>query len=98
MPTATYLAATAPNATPFIAPNFPGYLPVVQGNQAQVADQIRSHNENLRKWKEHENVTKALRKQLIDSIEPAYLAHLEDPYSGFNKVPVKNILQEMFEH
>jgi hypothetical protein len=98
MPTATYLAATAPNVTQFVAPAVPGYLPVVQGTVAQISDQVRAHNENLRKWKEHENVTKALRKQILDSVEPAYLAHLEDPYSGFNKVPVQNILQELFEN
>jgi hypothetical protein len=65
-----YLIATQPNNTPFVAPTFPGYLLVVQGTQIQVADQIRAHNENLQKWKAHENVTKALRKQLIDAIEP----------------------------
>jgi hypothetical protein len=59
---------------------------------------IRAHNESLRKWKEHENVTKALRKQLIDSVEPAYIAHLEDPFSGYNKVPVKDLLLDLFEN
>jgi hypothetical protein len=89
MTTPTYLTATQPNATPFVAPIFPGYLPAVQGTQAQVSDQVCTHNENLRQWKEHENVTKALRKQMIDSIDPAYIAHLDDPFSGFNKVPIK---------
>jgi hypothetical protein len=98
MTTPTYLAATQPNATPFVAPIFPGYLPVVQGTQAQIADQVRAHNENIRKWKEYENVTKALRKQLIDTVEPAYIAHLEDPFSGFNKVLVKDILLDLFEN
>jgi hypothetical protein len=98
MPTPTYLAATQPNATAFVAPIFPGYLPVVQGTQAQISDQVQAHNENLRKWKEHKNVTKTIRKQLIDSVDPAYLAHLEDPYSGFNKVPVKDILLDLFDN
>jgi hypothetical protein len=98
MTTPTYLTATQPNATAFVAPVFPGYLPAVQGTAAQVSDQVRAHNESLRKWKEHENVTKALRKQLIDSVEPAYIAHLEDPFSGYNKVPVKDILLDQFEN
>jgi hypothetical protein len=92
MTTPNYLLATQPNATAFTAPIFPGYLPAVQGTASQVSDQVRAHNENLRKWKEHENVTKALHKQLIDAVDPAYIAHLEDPYSGFNKVLVKDIL------
>jgi hypothetical protein len=50
----TYLQATQPNNIPFNAPPFPGYLPAVQGTQAQIADQVRTHNENLRKWKEYE--------------------------------------------
>jgi hypothetical protein len=87
----TYLQATQPNIIPFTAPLFPGYLPAIQGTQVQIANQVLTHNENLRKWKEHKNVTKALQKQLIDAIEPPYIAHLEDPYSGFNKVSVKNI-------
>jgi hypothetical protein len=91
-----YLQATQPNNVPFTKPPFPGYLPIVQGNNAQIADQIRTHNENLRKWKENENVTKALRKQILDAIEPAYIAHLEDPFSGFNKVAVRDILQDLF--
>jgi hypothetical protein len=37
-------------------------------------------------------VTKALCKELIDSIDPAYIAHLDNPFSGFNNVQVKNIL------
>jgi hypothetical protein len=98
MTTPTYLAATQPNVTPFVAPIFPGYLPAVQGTQAQVSDQVRAHNENLQKSKEHENVTKALRKQLIDAIDPAYIAHLDDPYSAFNKVLVKDILLDLFEN
>jgi hypothetical protein len=68
----------------------------VQGTQIQVADQIQAHNENLRKWKEHEHVSKALRKQLNDAVEPTDIAHLEDPFSGFNKVPVRGLLQDLF--
>jgi hypothetical protein len=98
MSTPQYLLATQPNVTAFAAPIFPGYLPAVQGTAAQVADQVRAHNETLRKWKEHENVTKALRKQLINAVDPAYIAHLKDPYSGFNNVPVKDILADLLEN
>jgi hypothetical protein len=79
MTTPNYLLATQPNAAAFTAPIFPGYLPAVQGTAAQVSDQVRAHNENLRKWKEHEHVTKALHKQLIDAVDPSYIAHLEGP-------------------
>jgi hypothetical protein len=60
-----YQNATQPNNAPFVAPIFPGYLPVVQGTQIQVADLIQAHNENLQKWKEHENVTLACRNNLL---------------------------------
>jgi hypothetical protein len=66
----------------------------VQGTQTQVADQITAHNKNLRKWKENEDVTKVLRKQLIDAVDPAYIAHLE----GFNKVAVRDLLQDLFKN
>jgi hypothetical protein len=98
MTTPTYIATIHPNTTLFVAPIFPGCLPAVQGIQAQVADQVQAHNENLQQWKEHKNVTKALCKQLIDSIEPAYIAHLDNPFSGFNKVLVKDILLDLFEN
>jgi hypothetical protein len=54
--------------------------------------QARQHKEDLRKWREYENITKALRKQLISAVEKAYTTHLEDEFSGFNKVEVKDIL------
>jgi hypothetical protein len=92
-----YLAATAPNNVPFVAPNFPGYIPAVNRTAAAMAAQARQHKEDLRKWKEYENVTKVLRRQLIGVIEPAYLTHLEDEYSRFNKVEVKDLLNYLFQ-
>jgi hypothetical protein len=92
MSTPKYLVATAPNVTAFVAPVFPGYIPVVNGTAAAIAAQARQHKENLRLWKEYDNVTKALRKQLISVIEPAYITHLEDEFSGFNNVEVKDLL------
>jgi hypothetical protein len=97
MSTPKYLAATAPNNVPFVTPNFPGYIPVVIGTAAAIAAQTRQHKEDLRKWREYENVTKALRKQLIGVIEPAYLTHFEDEYSGFNKVEVKDLINYLFQ-
>jgi hypothetical protein len=66
-----------------------------------MAAQARQHKEDLRQWKEHENVTKVLCKQLISVIEPAYLTHLEDEFSSFNKVEVKELLNYLlhtYEH
>jgi hypothetical protein len=34
-----YLAATAPNNVPFVVPNFPGYIPAVNGTAAAIAAQ-----------------------------------------------------------
>jgi hypothetical protein len=42
-------------------------------------------------------MTNALSKQLISIIEPAYLTNLEDEFSGFNKVEVKNLLNYLFQ-
>jgi hypothetical protein len=97
MSTPKYLAATAPNNVPFIAPNFPGYIPAVNGTAAAIAAQARQHKEDLCQWREYENVTKALRKQLISVVETAYITHLEDKFSGFNKVEVKDILNNLFQ-
>jgi hypothetical protein len=97
MTTPKYLAATAPNIVPFVAPNFPGYIPAVNGTAAAIAAQAQQHKEDLHKWREYENVTKALRKQLISTVETAYITHLEDEFSGFNKVEVKDILSYLFQ-
>jgi hypothetical protein len=97
MSTPKYLAAMAPNNIPFVAPNFPGYIPAVNGTAAAMAAQAHQHKEDLQQWKEHENVTKALHKQLISVIEPAYLTHLEDKFSSFNKFEVKELLNYLFQ-
>jgi hypothetical protein len=97
MSTPKYLAATAPNIVAFVAPNFPGYIPVVNGTAAAIAAQTCQRKENLWIWKEHDNVTKALRKQLIGIIELAYISHLEDEFSGFNNVVVKDLLNYLFQ-
>jgi hypothetical protein len=56
-----YLAAMAPNNVTFTTPVFPGYLPVaIVGTATAMADQLCAHNKDLRKWREHDNVTKAL--------------------------------------
>jgi hypothetical protein len=31
-------------------------------------------------------------------VEPPYISHLEDPYSGFNKVLVKDLLHDLFQN
>jgi hypothetical protein len=74
----------------------PGYIPSINGTAAAMAAQARKHKEGLWQWKEHENVAKALRKQLISIIEPAYLIHLVDEFSGFNK-EVKELLNYLLQ-
>jgi hypothetical protein len=97
MSTPKYLAATAPNNVPFATPNFPRYIPAVNGTAAAIAAQARQRKEDLRQWREYENVTEALRKQLISAVETAYITHLEDEFSGFNKVEVRDILNYLFQ-
>ena len=88
---------TAPNNTPFVAPIFPGNLPAaLAGTAAQIADALRSFDETLRQWCEYDNVTKAIRNQIIGAIDATFLSPLKNTYSGYNNVTVRDMLDYLF--
>jgi hypothetical protein len=92
-----YAAVVAPANTPFVPPAFPGNLPAnLNGTAAQVADQVRVFDEQMRQWREYDTVTKALRKQIINSVENAYLSPLQNQYSGYNNVDLADMLSYLF--
>jgi hypothetical protein len=55
------------------------------------------HNEDLQKWKEYNNVTKALRKQILNAVEADFIVHLEDEYSRYNNMDL-NIFWTTYSH
>jgi hypothetical protein len=70
--------ATIPGTAPFIAPVNPGHTaPPVAGAAAAIANQARVYEEAYRKFQEYSDVTKALRKQLVASVDEAYIIALK---------------------
>ena len=82
----------------FVLPNNPGLQPQIPVNAtaAQIAERQRQHAISLREWKEYQAVHKALRKQLLEAVEPIYLRALRDGHVGFANVTVQEILQHLF--
>jgi hypothetical protein len=86
------------HATPFDLPDNPGPTPVIPGgaSAAVVGELVRQHTENLREWREFTNVRQALKKQLMDAIEPIYLRALKNQHVGFNNVTLLQMLTHLF--
>jgi hypothetical protein len=79
------------------APVFPGYLPAAISRTAAVmADLVRVHNKDLHKWNEYDNVTKALQKQILNTVEPDFIVHLKDEFSSYNNIKINNLLDYLF--
>ena len=59
----------------FALPHNPGPQPIIPAGATgdQIAELVRVHTELLREWQEYTNVHQALKKQLLNSIDPIYL-------------------------
>ena len=88
---------TTVSATAWNNPNFPGAVPVIAPNATAAAtgEAVRQHTERLREWKEYTHVEAALKKQLINAIEPIYLRAIRDGHVGFDQHKVSDILQHL---
>ena len=86
--------------TAFVVPNYPGPQPVIPAGAtaAQISEAVRLHAESLREWREYTNLQQALKKQLINSLDPVYLRARKDRNTGFAKVSLRDLLQFLFDN
>jgi hypothetical protein len=86
LPPATY--ATIAPGTPWVVPIWPGPHPVIpEGPPAPTAAVLRfltdKHTENIREHQQDNNVEHALKNQLIDCFDMAYLEGYKEQYVQF---------------
>jgi hypothetical protein len=87
----------AGNPQPFVIPTFPGILPVVVGsNQVAREEELRVFNIATQAWREYNNVTNALRKQILVAVEETYLSPLKDDHTGYGGVTLQDMLEHLF--
>jgi hypothetical protein len=95
MLTPKYLASTAPNNIDFAAPVFPGSPLSEQLPSWQLISKFT--NEDLHQWREYNNVTKALQKQILNAVESDFIAHLNNKFSSYNDVKINKLLDFLLE-
>lgn len=85
--------------TPFITPVDPGVQPniPVGTTAAATAVIVRAHQEHQRQFREHQNLQRALKKQLQVSVEPLYLRAIRDSNAGFNNITIYDMLRHLFD-
>jgi hypothetical protein len=89
--------AAIPNTMPFIPPVNPEHTaPQVAGAAAAIANQTRIFDEQYRQYHEYNDVTKALRKQLVGAIDEAYIIALKHDRSMYNAVPLHQMLTHLY--
>lgn len=94
-------AATYATITPtaWVTPVFPGtYAAVPDGaTGAQIRVITEQHTEALREFQQHNNVQQALKKQIIDSIDMAYLEGYKQPYVQFGNRTIAGFYTWLFQ-
>jgi hypothetical protein len=76
---------------PPLQPNHPA-----GATAAQIAEANRQHAENVREWREYNNIQAALRKQLFNAVEDVYVSAIKSPLTGYNNLSVHDILKHLF--
>ena len=84
----------------FEVPDYPGAQPHIPYDTSAADTKIivRAWEEDTREWREYTNVHLALKKQLIESMDPIYLRSLRDRLVGFGKKTVREMLTFLFSH
>jgi hypothetical protein len=86
------------SAIPFVAPPYPGPVPVLVpnvGTTAQIQGIIRDHKESLRLWREYKHVNAALKQQLIRAVDRLYIRTLQHRHTGFANVTTRQLIQHL---
>ena len=86
-------------ATPYIAPPDPGVLPYIPPN-ASVATREQlwtEHKEARRIYDNTTNMDDALKGQIIDTIDDAYLCEMRNKYTGYLGITTRNLLDHLID-
>jgi hypothetical protein len=85
--------------TPFVVPAPPPLNPDLPNGAtaAQITEATRQHAANTRVFDEYRHVELALKKQLIDSVEPLFVKAKKDKVVGFANKTVRELLQHLFD-
>ena len=96
---------TIPNSSPFIRPTNPGPFIVQPAGAATrnqptisaavVTQQKATWDEKMRLYNECQAVEQALRQQLIEAVEPEFLAVLRNQYTEMVQDPIPTILEHL---
>jgi hypothetical protein len=84
--------------TPFTTPINPGPTPVhaiAGATAAQLAAEDRLHTESLRIWNLYQNTDKALKRQLLSTVESIYVRALSNRNTGFANVTTLALIQHL---
>jgi hypothetical protein len=83
--------------TPFIEPANPGTTPIIPplATAAIIGQTVRDHEENLRIWRQYNNVNAALKQQLISAISNIYIRTLQDRHTGFANVSTRELIEHL---
>ena len=90
--------ASIPNTVPYTIPAFPGPQQVypATSTQQQRAEINNTYKRDLHNFTECTNLQQALRKQLINALDPMYLEPLRDRNTGFAHIPLRDMLTHLF--
>ena len=84
------------SGTPYVRPVHPGPLPALTGPQYARQEAREDHKEAIRRFRESENVDKALKKQLAEAIPAFYLKRFRNPTTNTFTVSLSTILHYLF--
>ena len=86
--------------TPFVVPFNPGPVYIAAANLTgpQMIEGERAHREALRIWNLYKNTDKAIKRQVIDTVEPVYIRALKHRHTGFANITTLTILEHLFQY
>jgi hypothetical protein len=86
--------------TPFTIVVYPSAQPAITaGASAAAIDKtVRIDNEHIRKWRKYNNIHAALKKLLLNAMDPIYVQAIRDRQVSFNRCTPLEILAHLFTH
>ena len=82
--------------TTFVPPALPGQYPALSKDTTKHEFQKSRFNEQLRIWKQHDSVEKALKQQVLGTFEEVYYSTLCDKLTGYARVTTRALLEHLF--
>jgi hypothetical protein len=86
------------SAEPFVPPENPGTQPDLPGNASnnQIAEFVAEHKENQRIWREFMATDKALKQQLLATVNEMYYKALRNRITGYASITTLQLLTHLY--